>query len=84
MNGHVPSDYVTLRGMSIKMGDGGCCHYCRRYECICPPDPPKIQRYIKFVCPGCGKTGYSPVEGIGFMVNCECGAAFELSRKDLA
>jgi hypothetical protein len=22
------------------MGDGTMCHYCRRYQCICEPEPP--------------------------------------------
>ncbi len=21
------------------MGDGACCHYCRKYRCECPPRP---------------------------------------------
>lgn len=67
------------------MGDGACCHYCRRYECNCPPEPRKIQKYIKFVCRSCDEIAYSPVEGVGFIVTCTfCMAHFELSREDLA
>lgn len=36
-----------LWGEECIMGDGACCHYCRKYNCICPDEIPDEDEIVK-------------------------------------